>query len=74
MFGAHWAGSMYIDKTSHKLSMDVGEDKNKNLTTVFCVYYLLRILLTQPCDTLSCLEMTQGLTPAAAISMILSLM
>ena len=36
--------------------------------------HLLRILLTQPWDTLSWREMTQGLTPAAAISMILSLM
>ena len=34
-------------------------------------WYLLRILLTQPWLTLSCLEMTQGLTPAAAISTIL---
>lgn len=36
-------------------------------------WYRLRILLTQPWDTLSCLEMTQGRTPAAAISTIFSL-
>ncbi len=34
-------------------------------------WYLLRILETQPWLTRSCLEMTQGRTPAAAISMIL---
>ena len=36
--------------------------------------HLLRILETQPCETRSCLEMTQGRMPAAAISMIFSLM
>ena len=36
--------------------------------------HLFRILETQPCETLSCLEMTQGRIPAAAISMILSLL
>ena len=38
------------------------------------ISHLLSIFETQPCETLSCLEMTHGLTPAAAISMILSLM
>lgn len=37
-------------------------------------WYRLRIFDTHPCDTLSCREMTHGLTPAAAISTILSLM
>lgn len=32
------------------------------------------ILETQPCDTLSCLDMTHGLTPAAAISTIFNRM
>lgn len=36
-------------------------------------WYLFKILLTQPCDTLNCLEITQGRTPAAAISTIFSL-
>ena len=36
--------------------------------------YLLRIFETHPWLTLSCLLITQGRTPAAAISMILSLM
>merc|ERR1712241_365192 len=30
-------------------------------------WYLFRIFDTQPCETLSCLEMTHGLMPAAAI-------
>lgn len=33
-------------------------------------WYLLRIFETQPWDTLSCLEITHGLMPAAAISTI----
>ena len=36
--------------------------------------HLLRILETQPCETRNCLEITQGRMPAAAISMIFSLM
>lgn len=36
-------------------------------------WYRFRILLTQPWETLSCLDITQGLTPAAAISTIFSL-
>ena len=36
--------------------------------------HLLRIFETHPWLTLSCLLITQGRTPAAAISMILSLM
>ena len=37
------------------------------------VLYLFNILLTQPWLTLSCLEMTQGRIPAAAISIIFNL-
>lgn len=37
-------------------------------------WYLLSIFETQPWDTRSCREITQGLTPAAAISTILSRM
>ena len=37
-------------------------------------WYLLRILETQPWLTLSCLLITHGLTPAAAISTIFSRM
>lgn len=33
-------------------------------------WYLFSILLTQPCDTRNCREMTQGRTPDAAISTI----
>lgn len=33
-------------------------------------WYLFRIFDTQPCDTRSCLDITQGLTPAPAISTI----
>lgn len=35
-------------------------------------WYRLRIFDTQPCDTRSCRDMTQGRTPAAAISTIFS--
>lgn len=45
----------------------------KFLRKLSLTWYLLSILDTQPCETRSCLEMTQGRTPAAAISTIFSL-
>ena len=46
-------------------------ESNKKIISV--ITHLFKILETHPWETLSCLEMTQGRTPAAAISIIFNL-